>query len=331
MKTFTKKHSENLTKSSANNMANNMAKSRAKTQRGFTLIELLVVVSILAALAGITSVAMDGYQQDAEEKITRVEMQRIAGAIRRFKADTGYWPKTGPFSYKDTQGSGNVGAKEPAGWDDYIDNVVDNPANFSFLFTDPVDHIAGWNIGNASANWDADPSNPIHKWDIDYAIGWHGPYIDHPAIKTIIRDTINPGKGDGCRDTSEPSNFLASSVIQALSGKANATYPDSLVLRMNGLVDRFEQIREKTPGEEYCVLTRDEKDMTQYKVADFSGSPYLYETNFTSAGNAICLEDTTPPIDSTITCKTLRSFGRDGVDNSGADASDDIVFVLEVN
>ncbi|MCP4279843.1 MAG: prepilin-type N-terminal cleavage/methylation domain-containing protein, partial [Alteromonas sp.] len=127
MKTFTKKHSKTLTKSSANNMA----KSSAKTQQGFTLIELLVVVSILAALAGITSVAMDGYQQDAEEKITRVEMQRIAGAIRRFKADTGYWPKTGPFSY-DTSHTEVSGTAPVASYPmtHYRDDYFNDAANF---------------------------------------------------------------------------------------------------------------------------------------------------------------------------------------------------------
>jgi prepilin-type N-terminal cleavage/methylation domain-containing protein len=63
-------------------------------QTGFTLIELLVVVTILATLAGLTSVVMTGYEQDAQKQLTRVEMQRISNAIRRFKEDTGYWPKT---------------------------------------------------------------------------------------------------------------------------------------------------------------------------------------------------------------------------------------------
>ncbi len=66
-------------------------------QKGFTLIELLVVVSLLATMAGIAAVAMDGYEQQAEAQLVAVEMKRIASAVYRFKEDTGYFPKEGVF------------------------------------------------------------------------------------------------------------------------------------------------------------------------------------------------------------------------------------------
>ncbi len=230
-------------------------------QQGFTLIELLVVVSILAALAGITSVAMDGYQQDAEEKITRVEMQRIAGAIRRFKADTGYWPKTE--------------VRDPA-----LAYVSEDAASFSFLFNNP----AG-----------------VPAWDVEYAIGWHGPYIDLPAMKAIALDSISNDGCDGATNT----------VITNLE-------------RFNtGIIDRFQQLRERNSGGAYCVITRDEDNPAEFTQVEYSGSPYLYNNEFFDAGNALC---TVNP-----GCVALRSFGPDGVDNDGDDASDDIVFVLEVN
>ncbi|MDP7592971.1 MAG: prepilin-type N-terminal cleavage/methylation domain-containing protein [Litorilituus sp.] len=240
--------------------------SNTTKQQGFTLIELLVVVSILAALAGITSVAMDGYQQDAEKKITRVEMQRIAGAIRRFKADTGYWPKTETADYN---------------------YQSDDAANFSFLFNKP----------------DAD----MQDWSPEYAIGWHGPYIDLPAIRPIAIDNFNSDLG--------------------CSGNGNATHIATIQAvaedRMNGLIDQFQQLRDKVTGEKYCVLTRD-NDPSLYTVSKYSGSPYLYETAFEHADSKLCKEGTD-------TCIALRSFGPDGVDNGGSDESDDIVFVLQVN
>jgi len=242
--------------------------SNTTKQQGFTLIELLVVVSILAALAGITSVAMDGYQQDAEKKITRVEMQRIAGAIRRFKADTGYWPKT------ETNGTSSY-------------DGVDSAANLNFLFTKPNENIPDWSP--------------------EYAIGWHGPYINLDAIKAIGFDDINTSPGAGCAG-------FDSSVINS------STFKEKIV---NGLVDRFQQLRERNSGEKYCVLTRD-NDPSLYTVSKYSGSPYLYETAFEHADSKLCKEGTD-------TCIALRSFGPDGVDNGGSDESDDIVFVLQVN
>jgi len=241
--------------------------TRIKKQQGFTLIELLVVVSILAALAGITSVAMDGYQQDAEETITRVEMQRIANAIRRFKIDTGYWPKTevsGTLSY----------------------DGEDRAANLGFLFFKP-------NV-------------TIPDWTPEYAIGWHGPYIDLSAIKPIVADSGNAG----CPITTS-ADYAA---LQLLP-------------RINSLVDRFQQIREKNTGKEYCVLTRNEKNMDEFKVAEYSASPYLYEIDFSHSEHELCDSNN---------CIVLRSFGADGKDGYHDDAEDedrddDIIFVLQVN
>jgi len=251
------------------NDATTINKAVNKKQQGFTLIELLVVVSILAALAGLASVAMGSYQQDSEEKITRVEMQRIANAIRRFKADTGYWPKTEAVAYS---------------YGEYAD-----PANFGFLFSQ-----TGTSIPN---------------WTPEYAIGWHGPYVNFDAMRTIALDSISSDGCDGATNT-------------VIAGLDQFSY---------GLVDRFQQVRERNTGKDYCVLTRDENSPTEFKIAEFSASPYLYETAFTHSGSSICKEDISPPIDSTITCVALRSFGTDGIDNGGADVSDDIVFVLAVN
>ncbi|PHR83997.1 MAG: hypothetical protein COA59_08595 [Colwellia sp.] len=253
------------------NSPNNTAPKKSHKQQGFTLIELLVVVSILATLAGLTSVAMDGYQQESEETITRVEMQRIANAIRRFKVDTGYWPK-----------------KESALLTSITPNYTDSDkANFSFLFKKP------------------DASIP--DWTPEYAIGWHGPYVDLPAIRSIAVDVFNPDLG-----CSGNGNNIHTAAVQAVAGN-----------RMNGLIDRFQQLREKTPGTTYCVLTREKKDPSKFKVAEYSASPYLYEADYSDANNTPC--------SGADGCVALRSFGSDGVDDNGADVSDDIVFVLQVN
>jgi len=254
-----------------NNLPSGAIPKRSLKQQGFTLIELLVVVSILAALAGLTSVAMDGYQQDSEEKLTRVEMQRISNAIRRFKADTGYWPKT------ETENGNKFGAN-----DSIVDYAGTDAANFGFLFNKPDEDMPNWNP--------------------EYAIGWHGPYIDLAAIKAITIDSLNPNLG--------------------CSGSSNAAI--TALPRINGLVDRFQQIRATTPGTTYCVLTREKKDHTKFKVAEYSASPYLYETDFDHADSALCEDGVND-------CIALRSFGSDGIDNDGADTSDDIIFVLQQN
>ncbi|MCV6611676.1 MAG: prepilin-type N-terminal cleavage/methylation domain-containing protein [Amphritea sp.] len=72
-----------------------------RDQQGFTLFELLVVVSVLAAMASIAAVAIDGYEQAAEEELVHVEMKNIAQAIHRYRADTGAFPAAGTDSTSD--------------------------------------------------------------------------------------------------------------------------------------------------------------------------------------------------------------------------------------
>lgn len=285
-----------------------------KNTKGFTLIELLVVVSILAALAGITSVAMDGYYEDSQEQITRVEMQRIANAIRRFKADTGYWPKTGPFAYDNTTLTPVSATKPVASYsmEDYRDEYFNSAANFWWLFDQPTIYIGKWDADNNGSN-----TAKIWKWDVESGMGWHGPYINYDAIKTVTID----GASEGCSTYTQTQ-------LQGIIDKPHTSYPDHIVRRFNGLVDRFEQTRSSNTGKDFCVLTRDEKKMDEFKVADYSGSPYLYRTDYPS--NSHC---------SGTTCIVLQSFGENGVeesDESGMSAEelekiDDIVFVLQIN
>jgi prepilin-type N-terminal cleavage/methylation domain-containing protein len=289
-------------------------------QQGFTLIELLVVVSILASLAGLTSVAMDGYQKDSEETITRVEMQRISNAIRRFKADTGYWPKTGPFGY-DTNAIPTVSSTAPVAsypMTQYRDEYFNNDANFWWLFEQPPTRIGYWDTTTASLVDSKLDEHKLWQWDHDAAMGWHGPYINHDSIKTITID----GAGAGCSSYTQTQ-------LQTIIDKPHSTYPDHIIRRFNGLVDRFQQIREKNTGKDYCVLTRDKKNMNQFKVAEYSASPYLYEAKFTHTNSSLCTKNA--DTDLSVTCAALRSLGPDGEDNGGADTSDDIVFVLQVN
>lgn len=291
-------------------------------QQGFTLIELLVVVSILAALAGITSVAMDGYQQDAEAKITRVEMQRISNAIRRFKADTGYWPKTGPFSYDSDHTEVSDTWPSSFNMERYRDNYFNDKANLWWLFEQPTKYIGQWKTGTLS-NLVRDPNNgsteTIWEWDIDTAFGWHGPYIDSPSIRQVIKDEVAQ---DGC-------STMNTATVTASAIRPHSSYPTTIVKRIQGLVDRFQQVRERNTGGEYCVIQRDEANPDNFKVSEFSGSPYLYEAKFTHTNSALCTKNA--DTDLSVTCAALRSFGPDGEDNGGADTSDDIVFVLQVN
>lgn len=149
---------------------------------GFTLIELLVVCSILAALSLIAWGGYTGVQERAEDDIARAEMLRLADALKRFRADTGYYPGQGPFALaapgtvETTSGDGY--ACDPVGgvrrsWaapalDADKDAWFASPANLSLLFDAPA----------LCANH---PLAYLEHWQPDSGRGWHGPYLDRSA------------------------------------------------------------------------------------------------------------------------------------------------------
>lgn len=117
-----------------------------RDQQGFTLFELLVVVSVLAAMASIAAVAIDGYEQAAEKDLVHVEMKNISDAIHQFAVDTGHYPKTGIFQH------------EPTGED-----------NFAWLFTAPK--------YDSDKDADIDVDDKTLGWNPNASIGWNGPYL----------------------------------------------------------------------------------------------------------------------------------------------------------
>ena len=117
-----------------------------RKQIGFTLIELLVVVSILAVISMIVVVQVDGYELQAEKQLAYTDMKRIAKAIYRFKADTGYFPKEGSF--------------------EATASLEEN--NLDFLFSSPMNG-----------------SSEISPWNVDAGIGWNGPYLTFESAQKL--------------------------------------------------------------------------------------------------------------------------------------------------
>lgn len=150
--------------------------------RGFTLIELLVVCSILAALAYTAWGSYTGIQDGAEDDIASAEMQRLADGLKRFKADTGFYPGQGPFilSAPGTAETANGTGFDctPLGgirrsWaapdtDADRDAWFASPANLALLFESPE------LCGNH-------PLAYLARWNPDSRRGWHGPYLDRKS------------------------------------------------------------------------------------------------------------------------------------------------------
>ncbi|GHT89818.1 hypothetical protein AGMMS49545_01190 [Betaproteobacteria bacterium] len=140
--------------------------------RGFTLIELLVVCALLASVSMLAWGAYVDVDRRAEDALASGELLRLADALRRFHADTGYWPGEGPFrlagegcALSADAGAINPDFTGPAGANWVTKNAwLRHAANMTLLFTPPT----------LCANH---PLAYLQDWNASAQRGWHGPYL----------------------------------------------------------------------------------------------------------------------------------------------------------
>lgn len=149
---------------------------RARRAHGFTLLELLVVVTILAAVAGIAYGTMGGVQQRLDDDADRVQIAEVARALRQFRADTGFYPRQGPFALYDPSELEPTSAALPGSCSGT--GCFDSAANLEQLFRvpclDPAASAAPFAFlldprpGCPDAPFATNPAEPR---------AWRGPYL----------------------------------------------------------------------------------------------------------------------------------------------------------
>ncbi|WP_415882133.1 type II secretion system protein [Neptuniibacter sp. QD34_54] len=221
-----------------------------RKQQGFTLIELLVVVSVLAAMAGIAAVAMDGYEQDAQEQLVQTEMKRIASAIYRFKEDTGYFPKEGLFSADSLYGVSTSSTAK----NQYENSLI----NFNWLFESPIQLDTDFD-GDIDSN---DVSGGVERlaWNINSSRGWNGPYLDLSSQSSVVANSTICGLSESNFDTGFDGNDAV------------------------GLTDTFER---NTSGSESCAAV---KYSGEWVRREFTGQAYRYFTAYKNDAVIDCLQ-----------------------------------------
>ncbi len=71
------------------------ARRRQATRRAaFTLLEVLVVVAILVILAGVASISIFRYMEDAKVGRAKADMQAIEKAYKTYYTQNGHWPES---------------------------------------------------------------------------------------------------------------------------------------------------------------------------------------------------------------------------------------------
>jgi prepilin-type N-terminal cleavage/methylation domain-containing protein len=288
----------------------------AQAQQGFTLLELLVVVSILAAVAGIATSAVGGYNERAREELVHVEMNNIADAIYKFHTDTGYFPKTGLFGEgeRDEISVGKLIYQYP--------ETFKSEENLDFLYEQPAKCTKKSTLNDCIE--DASLKTVITKlatWNSDQSIGWNGPYMARNSQQRMHfkgTDSQSNCELDELGDLSDSNSFSAieDPFQRAVISGSDKNY--------------------ESDAECFAILktTRNKNGSDRKNIARaYAGQAYRYITNFENDLYPQCLEDSKG-------CIALVSFGKNGIYESDLDnpidcstpqACDDIVKVLRVN
>jgi len=150
--------------------------------RSFTLLELVIVLTILAALAGSLLVSLGTSSDHAEAGIRELRAGELREALRRFRADTGYFPGEGLFAPDTTNGvlrpaSPPAPFANTAEWEAWLTS----PANLLMLIRAPAtastidtsDPYAWALIGSAE---------PLVTWSPERRRGWRGPYLRAESV-----------------------------------------------------------------------------------------------------------------------------------------------------
>lgn len=71
-----------------------VSNKRSERRRGFTLLEVLLVVAILVALAAFAVPSLLGTQEGNQMDMAKLNVNKLANEIFRYKMDTGVFPTT---------------------------------------------------------------------------------------------------------------------------------------------------------------------------------------------------------------------------------------------
>lgn len=150
------------------------------TDRSFTLLELILVVTVLAIVAGTVISNLGDAEARAHDDLALAELAAVREAVRRFRADTGFLPKTGPFARPYVVRPANLSFVDEADWPAWFDS----PANFVQLYEAPV--IQGHPLAH------------LATWDSDRRRGWNGPYLSRGAEGWVVvgRNLEMDGQGN---------------------------------------------------------------------------------------------------------------------------------------
>lgn len=237
---------------------------------GFTLLELLVVVGILAIIAGAVIMSYETALPNANLNIARQEILEIKEALLKFRRDTGFFPRQGPFRLVSEGGWVMDGS---GGETTHLPNYVpatqnereewfNSPSNFWLLYgrDEPCPVFFGGIFPILNPNSPiCGVGQPLEDWNPDTSRGWNGPYLQRFGEGYL--DITNGLNADGSFKTTAQEIIL----LQQVRGVAdpfrrppvNTQVGDDLLWRPTPTAGTAEDEPHDTWGRPYIVFDLD--------------------------------------------------------------------------
>ena len=139
----------------------------------------------MATLAGAVIVSVADTSANVQVDLVDVDLTAVRDAVRQFRRDTGYLPKTGPFALEADGGAildpvspVSLGFSSAEAWREWFRS----PANLSQLIQRP----------DLSSDFDH-----LETWDFQSKRGWNGPYLSGRLGSVVVGDGLDSnGTGD---------------------------------------------------------------------------------------------------------------------------------------
>ncbi len=159
-----------------------------------------MVASLLAMVGGAIIFSLGNAREGVSEDLSDYEIRTIHDSIRKFKRDTGFYPKQGPFAL--TSNGGVIDPANASHWPAFLasastaerTNWFNHPANFyQLIMADSPLQSTG---------------HALESFNRQTGRGWRGPYIKDGVVRFVVGDAE---EFDVTADAHTPANWTTSS------------------------------------------------------------------------------------------------------------------------
>lgn len=132
-----------------------------KSEQGMTLVELIIVVVIIAMLVAALGLGVRGKFGKAKEKIARIEISKIDGALQLYMFEVGTYPSEGEGLEVLRRNPGNLSS-----WNGpYLQKDPKDPWGRPYVYRFPGTHDTDFDLYSLGADGIEGTEDDVGNWE----------------------------------------------------------------------------------------------------------------------------------------------------------------------